>query len=272
MVASTSLALDHLTVADTTPTQLIGIAEQIGCRAICLFMEPMAVLPRMPSFDLYTDATQRRETRRRLDDSGIALDIAYPFTLTGRTDVADFACALDCAADLGASAVNVLAYDRDPARRLAGFGAFCDMARARGLGVVIEFYPLSQIRSLGEAVRLVQDIGRPGEVGINVDLLHLMRSGGSIDDLANAPADYLLYAQQCDGPRACAADGLAFEASSQRLLPGAGVFDLAGFAAAIPAGCAVSVELPQDEALAAGIDARERARLAIDGVRVAIGL
>jgi sugar phosphate isomerase/epimerase len=59
------------------------------------------------------------------------------------------------------------------------------------------------------------------------------------------------------------------EASSQRLLAGEGVFDLAGFARALPAGCPVSVELPQDAAIDAGVPAIERARRAVDGVRAA---
>jgi hypothetical protein len=47
------------------------------------------------------------------------------------------------------------------------------------------------------------------------------------------------------------------------------VFDLAGFARALPAGCPVSVELPQDAAIDAGVPAIERARRAVDGVRAA---
>jgi sugar phosphate isomerase/epimerase len=264
-----ALALDHLTVADTTPSQLVEIAHAIGCRAICLFMEPMEVLPRVPRFDIYGDTPERRATKARMDDLGIGFDVAYPFTLAGRTDIDAFKRALDCAAYLGARYANVLNYDRDAARRLDKFGAFCTMAESFGLGVVLEFYPFSQVRSLAEALDLVRGIDMPGRVGVNADLLHLMRSGGSLAELAEAPAAYILYGQQCDGPARYDESRLELEASSQRLLAGEGVFDLAGFARALPAGCPVSVELPQDAAIDAGVPAIERARRAVDGVRAA---
>jgi sugar phosphate isomerase/epimerase len=263
------IALDHLTVADTTPSQLVEIAHAAGCGAICLFMEPMDVLPRVPQFDIYGDTPERRATKVRMDDLGIGFDVAYPFTLAGRTEIDGFKRALDCAAYLGARYANVLSYDRDPARRLDKFGAFCALAESFGLGVVLEFYPVSQVRSLGEALDLVRAVGRPNRVGVNADLLHLMRSGGSLAELAEASADYILYGQQCDGPARCDEARLDFEASSQRLVAGEGVFDLAGFARALPAGCPVSVELPQDAAIAAGVPVLERARRAVDGVHAA---
>jgi sugar phosphate isomerase/epimerase len=265
------LALDHLTVADTTPVALVETAHATGCRAICLFMQPMDVLPRMPQFDLYGDVRAQRDLRSRMEALGIGLDLAYPFTLAGRTDIDGFIPVLDCAATLGARAVNVLAYDREPARRVEKFGAFCELARARGLSVAVEFYPLSQARNLAEAIALTAAIGRPGEVGVNVDLLHLVRSGGTLAELADAPAGSILYAQQCDGPASYDRARWDFEASSQRLLAGQGVFDLAGFAAALPADCPVSVELPQDDALAAGVPVLDRARRAVDGVLAVTG-
>lgn len=267
----TRLALDHLTVADTTPSQLVAVAADAGCQGICLFMEPMAVLPRMPQFQLHGDTTERRETKARMADSGIVLDVAYPFTLSGRSDVAGFAPALETAAELEAWAVNVLAYDRDPARRLERFAAFCDLADGFGLKVVVEFYPLSQVRSLAEAIDLVRAIDAPGRVGVNADLLHLVRAGDDAATLAVAPAEWILYGQYCDGPAEQTALAWDYEASSQRLLAGEGMFDLAGFAAALPPGCRTSVELPQDSALAAGVPVADRARAAVHGVRRAIG-
>jgi sugar phosphate isomerase/epimerase len=265
------VALDHLTVADTTPSQLVEAAAAVGSPAVCLFMQPMEVLPRMPQFALYGDTAERRETRARMNDLGVGFDVAYPFTLAGRTEIGAFAPALETAAYLGAWAVNVLAYDRDPVRRVDKFGEFCALASGFGLNVVVEFYPLSQVRSLGEAIDLVRTVGAPGRVGVNVDLLHLVRSGGDVAALAAAPPEYVLYGQYCDGPATYDPERWDFEASHQRLLPGEGVFDLAGFAAALPQGCRASVELPQDVALAAGVPVLERARAAVQSVREVIG-
>lgn len=235
---------------------------------MCLFMEPMEVLPLMPKFDIFGDRALRAETRAVMDDLGVTLDLAYPFTLAGRTDVAAFATAMECAADLGAGLINALMYDRDAVRRLDTFGRFCDMATGYGLKIAVEFYPPSQIPSLEAALDLVGQIGRPGAVGVNVDLLHLMRSGGSVAELAAAPAGYILYGQVADGP-ALAPESLDFEASSERLLCGGGVFDIAGFARALPKGCPLSVEIPRNHAVGSETTA-ERTRRAIESARAAI--
>lgn len=266
------LALDHMTAIDTTPLQLAAAARVAGCDAICLFMEPMDVLPLMPKFDIYADIGARRDLKQRMDDLGIVLDLAYPFTLAGRTEVAGFNTALECAAELGAGLLNVLVYDRDPARRRDKFAQFCELAAGFGLRVALEFYPVSQMRSLAEALELVLPLDRSGQVGINADLLHLMRSGGTLTELAAAPAGTILYGQFADGPAVCPDDQLDFEASSQRLLAGEGSFDLAGFARALPVGCPVSVEIPRNAAVTAGVPQAERVASAVDSVRRALAL
>lgn len=262
----TDLALDHLTAVDAGPMELVSAAAEAGCKAICLFMEPMAVLPEMPAFDLYGDVAARRALKAHMAAEGVGLDLAYPFTLAGRTDVAAFAHALDCAAELEAGLVNALVYDRDETRRFDNFAAFSAMALERGMGVGLEFFPSSQVKSLADALDLAQQVGQPKRVGVNVDLLHLMRSGGSIAELAAAPADFITYAQVADGPAECAPEDRDFEASSARLLVGDGMFDVAGFLQALPAGCPISVEIPRNAAIA-GEGRSTRVGRAIDGVR-----
>ena len=267
---SLRLALDHITVVDAAPLDLVDAAQGAGCAGLCLFMEPMAVLPDMPHFDLYGSPAARADLKARMSDAGISLDLAYPFTLTGRSTISDFRPALDVAAELGAPLVNLLIYDRDETRRAENFAAFADLAEAAGLGVALEFYPVSHIRSLAEALALVTPLGRPGRVGVNVDLLHLMRSGGSLAELAAAPADSILFAQIADGPLTCVEESLDVEASSRRLLAGEGVFDVAGFVRALPEGCPISVEIPQEQALRAGLSRADRARRAVDSVRAVL--
>lgn len=264
------LALDHLTAVDATPVELAEAARAAGCDGVCLFLRSMDVLPLMPPFDLIADLPGRRAFRRRLDDLGLRLELAYPFTLAGRTEIASFAGAMECAADLGAGLLNLLIYDRDPSRRADRFAAFCALASAHGLRVAVEFYPASQVSSLAGALELVRAIGRPGDVGVNVDLLHLMRSGGTLAELAAAPDGMILLGQLADGP-ACRPPGeWEMEASSDRLCAGEGVFDLAGFVRALPAGCPVSVELPRDAAVRAGIPRAGRVRQAVASVRRAL--
>ena len=264
------LALDHITIVDANPIQLAETARSVGCDAMCLFLESMPVLPLMPAFSLIDDQSARKALKCRMDDLGVTLDMAYPFTLGGRTMVADFKRALDCAAELQASLINVLIYDRDSARREDNLLELCDLARPCGLQIALEFYPISQLRSLSDALALVAKIGRPGEVGVNADLLHLMRSGSTIDALAAAPAGSILYGQFCDGPATCPPEEFDKEASSDRLLPGEGVFDIADFAKALPEGCPVSVETPRNARIRAGASHFARAQDAVEAVRKSV--
>lgn len=264
------LSLDHLTVVDLVPEELALVAAETGCAGICLFLQSMAVLPRMPPFDLIADPAARRRTRARCRDIGIAVDLVYPFTLGARSVPADFLAGFEAAAELGAESVNALLYDRDPGRRADVFAAFCEKADGFGLRVAVEFYPPSQVASLQAAHDLVEGVGRPGRVGITLDLLHLMRSGGVVADIAGLPPASILVAQLCDGPAAVAPDALVLEAAAQRCLPGQGVFDVPGFVAALPGGARVSVEVPREDALADGVSPLARAAAAVAATRAVL--
>lgn len=261
------LALDHLTLVDATPEQLAEAAADVGCTGLCIFLQSMPVLPAMPQFNLVDDAAARRRFKQRMTALGLTLDLAYPFTLSARSTLADFTPALAAAAELDTQLLNVLIYDRDASRRHDHFAQFCDLAARYGLRVGLEFYPASQVRSLADGLDLVCAIGRPGDVGLTVDLLHLMRSGGSLAELRQAPKDYILFGQFADGPATRPKAEWEEEASSDRLLAGTGAFDLAGFAQALPAHCPVSVEIPRTPALAAGQSHAVRARQAVEAIR-----
>lgn len=265
MAAEAALYLDHLTAADATPVELIAAAADAGCAGVCLFLHAMAELPLMPRYDLVADRAARHEVHQALSATGMALGLAYPFTLSRRSVMEDFQPALACAAALGARAVNVLCYDRDPARREDQLGAFCAAARGFGLKVALEFYPASQVPDLAEARRLIAAIGVPGTLGLTVDLLHLMRSGGQPADLAHVPPHEVFFAQLADGPLHLPVADWPEEASAERQFLGAGAFDVAGFRAALPANCPVSVEIPRAADIRAGVPRAERVAAALAG-------
>lgn len=266
-LAGANFGLDHLTVVDATPSELAKVAEATGFSAVCLFMESMAALPRMPQFSLYDSPEAKRELRTILEGSGVRLDVAYPFTLSRRSEPDDFRRGLECAAFLGARFANALVYDREPERRLEQFASFCALADEFELGAVLEFFPGSAVRSLAEGLDLVTSVQRRHEVGLNVDLLHLMRSGGSVQELCAAPPDYILFGQLCDGLLECDVASRDHEASMQRLLPGRGEFDVKGFHDALPTHCPVSLEIPQESSIRAGASLHSRARTALDAAR-----
>jgi hypothetical protein len=54
------------------------------------------------------------------------------------------------------------------------------------------------------------------------------------------------------------------------MLPGQGVFDIAGFVRALAPGVPVSIEAPRQSAIDAGFPALDRARAAVDATRAAL--
>jgi sugar phosphate isomerase/epimerase len=262
-----SLALDHLTIVDATPAELAAIAAQAGCDGVCVFLHAMPDdLPRLPDYDLIADKTARRETKTICADLGLTIDLAYPFTLAARTDVAAFEPALAACAELGVPAVNALLYDRDPRRRLERFAALCDLAKGFGQEVLVEFFPGSQVKSLSAALEVLRDAGRVN-AGLNLDLLHFIRSAGSLQDLAAAPAAAIRMVQLSDGPMFMAEDQLAWEAGMQRALPGEGALPLKAMLALLPEALRVTVEVPQEAQIAAGFSQFARAKRAVDAAR-----
>ena len=258
----TRLALDHITVVDATPLQLADIAFEAGFRAISPFLHSLDVMCQMPAYDMVADLAMRAQFIERLETLNLQVDIAYPFTLSKRTILSEFTETLACAKEVNASFVNVLHYDRDPESRKDSFARFCDLADNFGLRTLVEFYPASQIRTLEDAYELVASVGGPNVAGINVDILHLMRSGGAVADLAAIPSEYISYAQLSDGPAHCVADLCAREASEERMLPGQGEFDLQSFLGVLPSECQISIEVPRVSDIGRGASFQARASAA----------
>lgn len=260
------LALDHITVVDATPLQLADAAFEAGFDAICPFLHSLDVMSAMPTYDMVTDLALRALFIEQLETLNLQVDVVYPFTLSKRTIVSEFKDTLACAKEVNASFANVLLYDRDAESRKGNFARFCDLAQGFGLRTVVEFYPASQIRNLEEAFQLVASIGDPTVAGINVDILHVLRSGGAIADILAIPPEYIAYAQLSDGPAHGTPDFLESEASEERMLPGNGDFDLHAFLGALPNECRTSIEVPRISDIERGVSLHARAIAAAKAV------
>jgi sugar phosphate isomerase/epimerase len=133
------------------------------------------------------------------------------------------------------------------------------------LNVHIEFSSFSSINSLTKARRFLAR-GRPGNASIAVDVLHLYRNDGGIEGLFAADPTPIGYAQICDGPLISLLKP-GYEAVRERLMPGAGVFDLPGFLRGLPQDIVLDIETPSEALKARGLTPLERARVAVDATR-----
>jgi sugar phosphate isomerase/epimerase len=201
--------------------------------------------------------------RRRLDDTGTRLANVDVLMLTPRSGPGDFLNALDIGAALGARGAVALVYDNEADRAVQNLGLLCEEASNRGLGIAFEFTGFTPAwNSLAGAMELLEAVGHPG-LGIGLDILHLVRSGGSAAEVAALPPGLIAHAQLCDGAHLDVTADYGEEAASNRLVPGTGVFPLADFLAALPADTPLELEVPRP----ATVPAAERINEAMTAAR-----
>lgn len=253
-----SLCLDHLSLYDVTALELIEIAADVGCDAVSLFVTPT---PLGPYRNLVADRAARAEVLSALRDTGLSVGIVEPFMLEEDTDWDLLERSAALAAELNGT-VNALCFDKDAARLQASFGRLAEIARKAGARMAIEGFTLSTVRTPADALKMADTVGP--QIGITVDTLHIIRTGGSWADFAALPQDRIFHVQINDGPRDAPNDLLA-EATVARLPPGQGAFDIASFIPLVPSSARLAVEAPFRAP--PGMTPLERAKIMVEATR-----
>jgi sugar phosphate isomerase/epimerase len=249
--------LDHLSLVDVTGPELIEIAAGLGYAGVSLFV---SAIPLNPALDLLDDAASRGEVMRAIRHHGLSVGIVEPFMLDDAPDWALFERMVALTAELDGT-VNTIGFDEEPARLEASVGRLAGLATAAGVPMTIEAFPLSAIRTQADALRLARIAGQG--VGLCVDTLHVIRSGGSWADVAALPPDLIRHVQINDGPLAPPADRYA-EAGRERSPPGHGEFGLEAFLPLVPPHASLAIEAPFVQP---GTTPRARARILIEATR-----
>ena len=262
--ASRPLALCHYTMVELEPPELVDVAARAGFAAVSLMVQFPA--SRGPGFPMLGDTAMRRETRRRLDDTGLILFDASTCRLEPETAVEDFRQALDSAAYLGARTVNVNGNDPDAGRLRDRFAALCARAAEYGLRIGLEFMMSTQVKTIDDALALIAGAG-VGNAAVTVDALHLARSGRSPADVAALDGAQISYVQLCDAPARVPPEGYAWEGATERMLPGEGELPLRALVEAAPRDALLAVEAPSGRRRAAGVSADAYAARAMDSLR-----
>jgi sugar phosphate isomerase/epimerase len=256
MRRETSLA--HLTLIDVSPPELVEIAADAGFDAVGVRISPAG--PDDEPYAMAPGSNLLRETRRRMEDTGVRVLDVEVARLEPGTDVRTFEPAIETAAELGARFLLVNVYGEDDGRTAIRLAQLCEMAAPAGVRPVLEPMPYSGIRSLAEAVAVVEGSGG----GVLIDPLHLQRGGGSPDDVARLEPALTPYVQLCDARRAKPAGGvpgLVRESRHDRVPPGHGELELGKLLRALGRpDVPISVEAPSDR-LRARYGDREFARL-----------
>lgn len=259
------LSLAHLTCVTLAPPELISVAARAGFDAVGLRL--IAVTPTSPGYPLMDHPALMRETKRRIDDTGVrVLDIEF-LRLTPETNVPSLESFVAAGAELGGRYVLTAPYDPDFARMSDTLAGVADLAGRYGMSATLEFFPWTDVNDVASARRIAQETHRDN-AGILVDTLHFDRSGSTLDELRAVPPRLLPFVHLCDCPaeKPTTLEGLLHNGRAERLPPGEGEIRLTDILNAMPGDIPVACEVPMEQfTREAGVEAV--ARRVADGAR-----
>jgi sugar phosphate isomerase/epimerase len=254
------LCLAHLTVFDLMPPQVVEVAAKLRCESISILLTSMYT--QTPCYSLIEDTALRRQTKALAVGAGVRIEIGEGLSPKPDSTVEEFERGLDVMAELGVSKWNFVDWVADPQQRLEQLATLTALAKQRGITPLLEFTPLSPVKTAQEAVAIVNQIEG---LKVMVDPLHLFRGGDCVAHVLAIPPDKIGCAQLCDGPRTSESmEAYREEALTNRLPPGEGEFPLVDFVRALPQGLTLSPEAPLRRP---GWSALKRARTVVDSTR-----
>jgi sugar phosphate isomerase/epimerase len=225
--------------------QFLRVAAEAGCQSVSVFTHD--------SFGGYPVITRDNKYafKRVLQDTGLAVASADAFMLLPNTRLQSFISALELGADIGAKRSTVLLFDGDEQRVIDNLSQLYERAGKLGLSVAIEFMPLAPAwKTIEETATLIEKVGS-SILGISVDVLHFVRSGGKPADIMALRPERIFCMQLCDSQDLSVTENYAEEAISGRLMPGEGRFPLKEIIDALAPNMPIELEIPQSGHLSA---------------------
>jgi sugar phosphate isomerase/epimerase len=252
------LSLDHLTVIEASPLELIEAAAAGGFTHVGLrIVRPLAAADIV---EVVGQPQLQRELKARMSATGVKVGLIESIWMAADTDPASLEPALATGAELGARLVLVGGNDPDEKRLTDNLAALAAIAQPYGLDIAFEFMPFTQVQSYEQALRIKQAAGQRN-LRLLIDALHLSRSGRDLRKLAKFDSTTICYVHLCDAQAAIPpADGLRDEARLNRLYPGEGELPLDEFLDAMPDDAPIGLEAPCRAY--AGLPPIERGRIA----------
>jgi len=236
------LSLEHLTMLDASPRELIDAAAAGGFDMVGLRVVPPQPANRlMPGFD---DPRLLSDLKALTRDTGVAVGMIEAIWLAADTDVRKIEPALAIGAELGAQFALICGDDPDEARMVDNLGRVARDAQGYGLEIAFEFMSTVVVRGLDQALRIARATAQPN-VRLLVDALHLSRVGADLGALTPLDSSVVSYVHLCDGAAPIPPAGsLRDEARTGRFYPGEGELPLDDFLDAMPRDARIGMEAP----------------------------
>jgi sugar phosphate isomerase/epimerase len=236
------LSLDHLTVIDAAPLELIDAAAAGGFDAVGLrIVTPLAA---KEAFPVVGQPDVQRALKSRMAATGIEIGLIESIWLGADADPDALEPVMATGAELGARLALVAGNDADEGRLIDNLGRLARIAKAYSLNIAFEFMPFTQVRNLEQALHIKDKVAAPN-LRLLIDALHVSRSGADMRALPKFGSSTVGHVHLCDASaKPPAADGLRDEARLNRLYPGEGELPLDDFLDAMPPHVPIGVEAP----------------------------
>jgi sugar phosphate isomerase/epimerase len=261
------LAIEALSVFALPPVEFVGLAADLGCSRITTSLSPFAANPHgYPAWSL-RDAAARRELKAVMEGRGVTLSLGEGLVVAPRVDVTDYEADLEALVELGAKRINTMSMDSDRSRTVDQFARLAEMAGAAGVEMMIEFAPVLALSDLSATVAMVREIKRPN-VRIMIDTMHLVRSGGSPQELKALDPGLCGYIQLCDVSLIASVPDYTTETMTERMTPGTGQAPLLDILSALPRDLIVGVEVPLLSRAKAGEGPHQRVGECLNAARI----
>jgi len=241
------------------PDQIVRAAAEAGYGATGVWCDT----------DTWTDATTRAVGQQLREAALQALDIEVVWIRGGRDVPAAARRLIEIGGALGCRNVLIVSANPNVDDTKRQFAVLCECAARAGMRAVLEFLMIAEVKTLGQAVEIVADVGHPAG-GVLVDALHLARCGATPADVARIDPALLPYAQLCDAPAtlpALAANAYLVDALDGRVAPGEGELPLYELLEALPSDAPLSLEVRSKRYRDAYPDPVERARAVLVATR-----
>ena len=236
-------SLAHLTAIGLPPPDLIHVASRTGYGSVGLRL--IAVTADTPGYSLMSNRQMMRETKEAVSETGVRVHDIEFVKISPETEIAALEPFVAAGAELGAKCVITAPYDPDRVRLADRLAEMSDLCVSYGLRVALEFFPWTEVPSLGAALALAEATNR-AECGVLVDTLHFARSDSNTGQFRGVPASRFPFVHVCDAPAGMSwtREQLFHTGRIERLPPGEGGIDIKGIVAHLPQGIPLALEVP----------------------------